>query len=72
MGGSPGVVFHPGIAIDLSALDPHAARISDQEIGMNRISAFIELNAVLVDGFGKNQVLNLSDTSLLAGLAFEF
>jgi hypothetical protein len=71
-GGSPGVVFHPGISIDLSALDPHAARISDQEIGMNRIAAFIELNAVLVDGFGKNQVLNMSDTSLLAGLSFEF
>ena len=71
-GGSAGIVLHPGLAIDLSALDPHAARISDQELGMNRIAAFIELNAAMVSGFGKNQVLNLSDTSLLAGLSFEF
>ena len=71
-GGSAGIVLHPGLAIDLSALDPHAARISDQEIGLNRIAAFIELNAALVSGFGRNEVLNLSDTSLLAGLSFEF
>jgi hypothetical protein len=71
-GGSLGVVFHPGLALDLSALDPRAARAIDQEIGLNRVAAFVELNAVLVDGFRADHVMNLSDTTVSAGLSFEF
>lgn len=71
-GASMGVVIHPGIALNLSALDPHAGRVIDQEIGINRVSAFVELNAALVDGFGRSNKLNLSDTTLNAGLNFEF
>jgi hypothetical protein len=72
IGGSMGVVLHPGLSIDLSALDPRAARSIDQELGLNRVAAFAELNAALVNGFGRDRVMNLSDTSFTAGLSFEF
>lgn len=71
-GGSFGVVLHPGLAIDLSAIDPRAARAIDQEIGLNRVAAFVELDAALVNGFGQGRAMNLSDTTLSAGLSFEF
>lgn len=71
-GGSFGVVVNPGIAIDLSVLDPKAARAIDQEIGLNRVTAFVEMNGAFVDGFGRDNKLNLSDLSLSAGLGFEF
>lgn len=71
-GASIGVVLHPGLSLDLSALDPRAARAIDQEIGLNRIAAFVELDAALVNGFGVGRVLNVSDTTVSAGLSFEF
>ncbi len=71
-GGSLGLVVHPGLALDLSALDPVAARAIDQEVGLNRVTAFVELNYSWVNGFGQARKLNLSDTTLSAGLGFEF
>lgn len=71
-GGTMGVVLHPGLALDLSALDPRAARAIDQEIGLNRVAAFVELDAALVNGFNQGRALNLSDTTVSAGLSFEF
>ena len=71
-GGTFGVVLHPGLALDLSAIDPRAARAIDQEIGLNRVAVFVELDAALVNGFGVGRALNLSDTTLSAGLSFEF
>ena len=40
-GGSLGLVVHPGLALNLSALDPAAARAIDQEVGLNRVTAFV-------------------------------
>ena len=71
-GGSLGLVVHPGLALNLSALDPAAARAIDQEVGLNRVTAFVELNYSWVNGFGQPRKLDLSDTSLNAGLGFEF
>ncbi|HRI53626.1 MAG TPA: MXAN_2562 family outer membrane beta-barrel protein [Pseudomonadota bacterium] len=71
-GGSMGIVLHPGISLDLSAIDSRAARVIDQEIGLNRVAAFVELDAALVNGFGIGRAMNLSDTFLSAGLSFEF
>lgn len=72
-GATAGLVLNPGIAINLSALDPHAARAIDQEIGLNRVTAFVELNAAFMEGWGSRSVkLNLSDTTFSAGLGFEF
>lgn len=71
-GGSLGLVVHPGLALNLSALDPSAARAIDQEVGLNRVTLFVELNYSWVNGFGRARNLDLSDTSLSAGLGFEF
>ncbi len=74
-GGTPGFVLHPGVAIDLSALDPAAARAIDQEIGLNRVSIFIEMHGVWMQGCcgGQNSMkLNLSDLTFTAGMGFEF
>lgn len=71
-GASLGVVVRPGIALDLSAIDWRAARAIDQEIGLNRVTAFVEFNGSFVNGFGAANKLDLSDTSLSAGLGFEF
>lgn len=72
-GATAGLVLNPGIAINLSALDPNAARAIDQEIGLNRVTAFVELNAAFMEGWGARSVkLNLSDVTFSAGLGFEF
>lgn len=71
-GGSLGLTVHPGIALNLSALDPSAARAIDQEVGLNRVTAFVEMNYSWVNGFGQSRRLDLSDTTLSAGLGFEF
>ena len=71
-GASAGIVVRPGIAIDLSAIDWRASRAIDQEIGLNRVTAFVEFNGSFVNGFGAANKLDLSDTSLSAGLGFEF
>lgn len=71
-GASMGVVVRPGIAIDLSAIDWRASQVIDQEIGLNRVTAFIEFNGSFVNGFGAANKLDLSDMSFAAGLGFEF
>ena len=71
-GGSLGLTLHPGLALDLSALDPSAARAIDQEVGLNRVTLFAEMNYAWVNGFGQGNKLNLSDTTFSAGLGFEF
>jgi len=71
-GGSMGIVLHPGISLDLSAIDSRAAHVIDQEIGLNRVAAFVELDAAIVNGFGIGRAMNLSDTFVSAGLSFEF
>lgn len=71
-GGTFGFVLHPGIAIDLSAIDQSAAFAIDQEIGLNRFTLFVEFNGAFINGFGRSGVLDLSDKSFNAGLSFEF
>jgi hypothetical protein len=72
-GATAGLVLNPGLAIDLSVLDPASARVMDQELGLNRVTAFIELNAAFMEGWGaRSTKLNLSDTTFSAGLGFEF
>ena len=45
------VAENPGAAgMDLSALDPHAAWAIDQELGLNRVSLFVELNGAFMSG----------------------
>lgn len=82
-GGTFGFVLRPGLGIDLGAIDRAAAHVMDKEIGLNRVTAFAELNYARIDNFGNpgnkdvggKQVpttKNFSDLSFTAGLAFEF
>jgi hypothetical protein len=71
-GGTFGWVMNPGGAFMLDVLDPTAAKIIDAELGINHTYLFCEFAYNKIDGFGAANKMNLSDTTLNAGLAFEF
>jgi len=71
-GATYGLVVHPGIALDLSAIDRQASRVIDSEIGMNRVSLFIELHGAFMSGWAQKNKLDLSDLTFNAGINFEF
>ena len=71
-GGTFGWVAEPGGAFLLDVLDPSAAKIIDAELGINHTYLFCEFHYADVNGFGAAGKMNLSDTTLNAGIAFEF
>lgn len=71
-GGTWGWTLNPGGAFLLDVLDPTAARTIDAELGINHTYLFVELHYANINGFGAANKLNLSDTTLNAGIAFEF
>ena len=71
-GGSFGFVLHPGIAIQLDFLERRVAKGMDMELGINHTYIFCELNYANVNGFGASNKLDLSDTMVNTGFAFEF
>jgi hypothetical protein len=71
-GGTFGWVMNPGGAFLLDVLDPSAAKTVDAELGINHTYLFCEFHYADVTGFGGANKMNLSDTTLNAGLAFEF
>lgn len=71
-GGTWGVVFHPGLAINLGNLDRKAGLDMDRLYGINRFNLFVELNYAWMTGFGKPNQLDVSDIGVLAGLGMEF
>jgi hypothetical protein len=71
-GGTWGWVMHPGGAFLLDVIDPTAARVMDAELGINHTYLFCEFSYAAINGFGAAGKLNLSDTTLNAGLAFQF
>jgi hypothetical protein len=71
-GGTVGWTANPGGAFLLDVLDPAAARTIDAELGINHTYLFCEFNYADISGFGAANKLNLSDTTLNAGIAFEF
>jgi hypothetical protein len=71
-GGTWGWVMNPGGAFLLDVLDPGAARTMDAELGINHTYLFCELHYADITNFGSGKRMNLSDTTLNAGLAFEF
>jgi hypothetical protein len=72
IGGSFGLVLHPGLAFLLDILDPATARIMDAELGINHAYVFAELNYAWATSFGAGGHLDLSDLTWNLGLAFEF
>jgi hypothetical protein len=71
-GGTLGWVFNPGGAFLLDVLDPSAAKTIDAELGINHTYLFCEFHRADISGFGAANKMNLSDTSVSAGIAFEF
>ncbi len=71
-GGTFGWVMNPGGAFLLDVLDPTAARVIDAELGINHSYLFCEFHYADITGFGAANKMNLSDTTLNAGIAFEF
>jgi len=71
-GGTFGFVLHPGLALQLDFIERGVAKTLDAELGINHTYLFVELNYANVNGFGASNKMNLSDTMLNAGFAFEF
>ncbi|MCU1276692.1 MAG: hypothetical protein JWM53_238 [bacterium] len=71
-GGTLGWVMNPGGAFLLDVLDPSAAKTVDAELGINHSYLFVEFHYADISGFGAANKMNLSDTTLNAGIAFEF
>jgi hypothetical protein len=61
-----------GVSLDLSFLDPDAARTMDIESGVNQFALFFEYARYSLDGFGSSQALHVGDTTWFVGAMFEF
>jgi hypothetical protein len=71
-GGSFGWTMHPGGAFLLDVIDPNASRVMDAELGINHTYLFCEFSYADITGFGASGKMDLSDTTLNAGLSFQF
>jgi hypothetical protein len=71
-GGTFGWVIHPGVSLLLDYLDPAVSRTLDGDLGINHTYLFVELHHADIRGFGQPGRMNLSDTTVNAGLGFEF
>jgi hypothetical protein len=60
-----------GISLDLGHLDPDAARLLDQDMGVNQAAIFIEGAHYVLDGLGTGPALRVGDTTWFAGLMLE-
>ena len=74
IGGTLGLVAHPGIALLLDTFDPQSAQTMDNELGINHSYLFFELNYDWITGMGIQSAgkMVLSDLTWNAGVAFEF
>lgn len=60
-----------GVALDLSTLDPEAARTMDNETGVNQTAIFFEVARYSLNDFGSSSALHVGDLTWLAGIMFE-
>ena len=60
-----------GLSLDLSFVDPEAARTMDQETGVNQFAIFFEVLHSALDGFGASSALRVGDTTWVGGLMIE-
>ena len=72
IGGTFGLVMHPGIALQLDVIDQSAAQTMDAELGINHTYLFVEMHYAWITGFGSDSKINLSDLTWNAGISFEF
>ena len=72
IGGTWGLVAHPGLAFLVDVIDPTAAQVMDAELGINHVYLFAELNYGWINGFNSKEKLVLSHLTWSAGISFEF
>lgn len=60
-----------GLHILLDFFEPHAARVFDNDLGVNNSYLFVEWSAHWLDDFGSSSSFDLSDGNFVFGLAFE-
>jgi hypothetical protein len=60
-----------GVTLDLSILDPEAARTMDRESGVNQTALFFEVTHYGLDDFGSGGALHVGDTTWFGGLMLE-
>ena len=72
IGGTPGLVVQPGLAVSLDFLDPSSARTLSSESGIHHSYVFAELNYAWVSGLGIKDKMVFSDLSWNVGMAAEF
>lgn len=71
-GGTSGYHFSFGAHLLLDFLAPQMASTFDLNTGVNNTYFFAEVTIAQINDFGSDTSMNLSDTSVLFGLAFEF
>lgn len=72
IGGTAGLVLHPGVSIMLDAIDKRAGEVLDSELGINHVHVFAELNYGWITGLGFKDKMVFSDTTWNVGMGFEF
>jgi hypothetical protein len=70
-GGTVGWNAAAGVSLDLSFLDPEAARAMDQEAAVNQFAIFFEVLRSALDGFGSSSALRVGDATWIGGLMIE-
>jgi hypothetical protein len=71
IGGTYGLSGAIGLHILLDIFESHTAKIFDNEMGINNSYLFIEYGLHWLNDFGSDSSLDLSDTGVVFGLAFE-
>ena len=61
-----------GLSLLLDVFEPESARTMDHEWGINHAYVFAEYNHMVLDGFGSDGTLILSDDHWFFGLAMEY
>jgi len=70
-GGTFGLYYSASLHLLLDFFEPHTAKVFDNDMGVNNSYAFIEFARFTTDDFGSDKSLDLSDDSVIFGLAFE-
>jgi hypothetical protein len=70
-GGTWGVHWALGLHFLLDVIEPHTAKVFDNEMGVNNSYLFAEYVGYWVDDFGSSKSFDLSHNGVVFGLAFE-
>ena len=71
LGGTGGLEGSLGLRVLLDVFEPASARSFDIEMGVNHSYVFVEAQKLWLNDFGSSKSINLSDTVIAFGLAFD-